>query len=877
MKKYIYLILICLMCFFLTSAIPIANAEEDNSFLSPTINTIYPEDIIDYADLIDVTYVTTNNYYIAYTVNTNQLYITNATSKNTIKITDYNNIMDIKFVQNNQLLVVDYNKVNSTGNIYSIKITENDDIQHQKINGININNLKFIDFYTKNDIVYIGLIKSEMFEFYKLKNNTTILSAEKQHHYELENLLADNNHNITLKNFAINDTHHYISYINSDDETRIIYEKNNIPDSNQITPKEMLKLESETTSLMKSIIIGSENYLLVLNNKILYLLSNSDFTNPLCQSSSTTKLDFTDIDIYNNNVYSYDKSLKAIESFNIEYNPYKIEMNKTLIASKSKDLGRFNSVSDICIQGDSIFVSDTKNDRIQIIGTSIIEQIKTDVDSNPHSLVLDSDQNIYIVTEDAINNKSTIVKYGINDNNEYTPKRNYASSTLLPLGLIADTTITTNNKIFLIDYTYNQLLTITDSGLSRVSSLNNIFISNSDTKLEYIKDLDLFVVLNTSSQNKTSLYLLNLNPKENEDVLLNQIELDCSEITSDLSGVYALCGNQIKFIKIIDKSLKVSEKYYQSSEYLKLTTISYDIASAKLYGFNSAKQCIVYIDSDISCKTFNFSNINNSDLVPASQMPIAINISNNAIIYEKPYNIGKAYRNITKCIGIELVDNYYRVLFNYNNNLVEGFIENTTTNISIIPFNSQSKIKVLITNLEASVFQYPSLLPYNNTPLKITTIPIKTPIYVSNEKFPVSIDGIDFYLYEVNGKIGFIFNANIILSDESNIVPLNTNNATIKAIEKEKVELLLEDKTTILLELDNNTRIYVENYDKNNKYTKIIYKDDNLTTYEGYIETKYIQMDKLDNHKVVLIIIIILSIIILIVITTTYIIIKKKK
>jgi dsDNA-specific endonuclease/ATPase MutS2 len=48
-------------------------------------------------------------------------------------------------------------------------------------------------------------------------------------------------------------------------------------------------------------------------------------------------------------------------------------------------------------------------------------------------------------------------------------------------------------------------------------------------------------------------------------------------------------------------------------------------------------------------------------------------------------------------------------------------------------------------------------------------------------------------------------------------------------------------------------------------------------TKEGYIETKYIQMDDLDNNQIALIIIRIISILLLIVIVITYIVIKKKR
>ena len=82
------------------------------------------------------------------------------------------------------------------------------------------------------------------------------------------------------------------------------------------------------------------------------------------------------------------------------------------------------------------------------------------------------------------------------------------------------------------------------------------------------------------------------------------------------------------------------------------------------------------------------------------------------------------------------------------------------------------------------------------------------------------------------------------------------NNVTY---EKFKKLLKIKSVKTICLsnKFNNNDRIYVESYDKHQEYTQIIYKDENLNTIKGYIKTDYIEMDKLDNTKIILIIIII--------------------
>ena len=86
-----------------------------------------------------------------------------------------------------------------------------------------------------------------------------------------------------------------------------------------------------------------------------------------------------------------------------------------------------------------------------------------------------------------------------------------------------------------------------------------------------------------------------------------------------------------------------------------------------------------------------------------------------------------------------------------------------------------------------------------------------------------------------------------------------------------------EDKTQILATLSNNERVYVSNYNKDNEYSLVKYKTEDLNTIIGYVKTDYIEMDEIDNNKILLITITIVSALILCIIITTYIIIKKKK
>ena len=131
-------------------------------------------------------------------------------------------------------------------------------------------------------------------------------------------------------------------------------------------------------------------------------------------------------------------------------------------------------------------------------------------------------------------------------------------------------------------------------------------------------------------------------------------------------------------------------------------------------------------------------------------------------------------------------------------------------------------------------------------------------------------------MYQFNNSIGFIFGADVVKSDNKTIKNLNTENASVNSIGSDSTTLYDFDKQTILKTLENHTRIYVENYDKKQTYTKVIYKDVNLNTIEGYVLTKDIKMDKLDNSQLILILVIVISLVLLASIIVTFVIIKKR-
>ena len=227
---------------------------------------------------------------------------------------------------------------------------------------------------------------------------------------------------------------------------------------------------------------------------------------------------------------------------------------------------------------------------------------------------------------------------------------------------------------------------------------------------------------------------------------------------------------------------------------------------------------------------------------------------------------------ITQAIGIEEFDDFYRILFNNNNELQSGFVPKS--NIEIVNY-TYNPINVITTNQIVPIYKYPTLLKLNNTRLIVGNLSINNEITLSYV-YPISLDNKTFYMYQFNNSIGFIFGADVVKSDNKTIKNLNTENASVNSIGSDSTTLYDFDKQTILKTLENHTRIYVENYDKKQTYTKVIYKDVNLNTIEGYVLTKDIKMDKLDNSQLILILVIVISLVLLASIIVTFVIIKKR-
>lgn len=868
MKKWLSLILILISFVFVGNSTIFSRAEEINNELK--ISTLYPENVLHYQNLENIKNIAVNDKYIAYNLSNNSnLLLLNKTTKNLIEVTNNESIFDFKFVSENQLVLITRtntypgipNNWSWSINIITIEATDQTTINY--INGLSLTNkIEHIDIFSNNNKILIGYISSHTtpnntFNLYEIEliNNTPSTPVQKDT-YSCEQLN-------TAKNLVIADNQLYVVFTNSDSQPRLL---SRTYGSNTLSTKDIIS----NIQLLDYYSYNSSKYLVAFTLENLRLLPLNDIDD---NTTTLTELAVSDIDIYDGTIYLAETNEKSIASYIITTDNNQniiLEKDNVLVASNSDALGRFNSVNDIFVQGNTLYISDTKNNRIQIIENNKVTQINDLlVDSQPHAVQIDTDKNIYFV-EKTSTATSNIAKYSLTNNQEYNRVFNYSTSTAGNLGLVSDCTITTNNELFLLDYTNNQLLSLNlQTGLQ--PKLNFEFTLTEFSQIEYIRELNQLAVLNNNVIHLIDIEKLNTATNSIIDTLAVG---NCADITTGLSSVIALCDSQIKCINIIDGVMHTNANSLDIDNFSQLSNINYNIATNQIFAFNSTRQAIEYFDYSVDGEILEFDNLIDNEALTIS--PLALTVLNNAIIYDQPYNIGNQHTGINNCIGIELFSNtYYRVLFKNGNSLGIGFINKNNTQIT--PHNTTSKINVITTNLKVPVYKYPTILKHNNQAIINEYIPINTVLNISSKCFPVTIDEKLFYAYENNGTIGYIFNADVILNDNSNITALYNNNATIKVIGEDTVYIYDEDKTTILATISNDDRISVENYDKNSEYTLVHFKTDKLTTITGYVKTDYIEMDEIDNNKIVLIIVIILSIVILVVIIVSYIIIKKKK
>lgn len=880
MKKFIVATFILLFGLFFApnNIIALAETVDQNDIM---VETIYTDDILDYKNLDGISHIAINENYIAYSTSSSTVTLFDKEEKTYIQNNTFVDILSINFVKN-KLLVADKN------GIYILET--NNFASKTPLFGITFTtNIKAVDVYVDSNLVYVGYIDGSAFTL----NEYTLALEPKENPIKT---VSSNKLNFTT-DIAINNKNAYIICENSSVTTlfKLDYEKDNAP---------VEKIDNRPFTKIDTFYFDSQEYVIIFGLENLFLYNGSYLSNsqaPIYSRSddpiSNVRLQISNFDYYNNKIYVADRQNNGkIQEYYIEQESknenitYKLNSNNILICSKNSDKGRFDGASGIIASGSNIIVSDKGNDSIHIIDT--IQNTTTYIESktsdnkklftNPSSPTLDEDLNLYFVSTD--DNNSSIIKYNpkiSNNETKYEFAKSYNSISSVELGAISSIS-SYKNVVYALDYENSKLLVITQNGIQEKCQLD--FKTDANSIIVCLKSSSNLVVYS-----KQKLYLLS-----NAGEIIDSVDTnEFSSLTCDYNHIYGLYNNTIQIFKVQENSDTMTLEFTQidgveSNKLTAINSIYFDIAKRTMFGFDAERECMIKFAFTKVNPPFTLENIEST--TPLSTDPVALKLKatrnvawstqkTTQVIFEYPNQIGTPYNidgSISECIGIEETDNEYRVLFKNNGVLTTGYINKQNVDKVNI---SASQTNVITINKIVPIYKYPTLLKYNGSIIKIGELDHKTVFNVSG-KYPISIDDKTFYKYEFNGQVGYIFNADIVKNDNKVISKVQSNNATIKAIGTEKISLFKsdnEDENEEILELKNGDRVYVQEYSKDSKYTKVIYTDKNQKSTEGYILTEYLDMDKLDDTKIILIIVICVSVVLLGVVVASYIVIKKKK
>lgn len=875
MKKFYFTLIILISCFcgtiFATpSFFSLADTQSLNFQLVNADNNIH------YANLTNIRQlaVNTDGYY--YNCSTSTInYYTTSTRLNKELDYAFNNIQDI-FCYNDYLLVVDKDTDNKNELLIFDSLNQ---ITHLK-NNVTLPNFNKFDFYSTNNKLYIGLITSENNYFYLYTFDENLNQIVNPY------VFNDNTKYSNIAFITINDSKAYIIGGATTGVVNNIYCLTYL--SNEVVS---IAFRPSGISSVKFFKYNGNDYLLTNNadinvsnlisdngndneGKIEYTLTHENILSWTAFTKGKINSP-TDIYIYNNNFYVADSGNKDIQQFSLTSSTeISIICNSVCLASSGGDIGRLNGVNNILVKDDNqIIISDSLNNRIQIWddNNSSINDFcnASNTSPNPKAVLQDENQNIYIIADTNTGVNSELRIY--NSTYNLTKTINTISGGT-SVGRISSACMDKNNLVVAINYSTNKIITYSlSSSLEYFRQIDSPILDtfNQNTKISYIEKSNSYILYNDDT-----FYLLNASFERVSSLVVASV----IDYTTDFNNtIYAIKNSSLLTFDINNNNI-TNTTTLTDSKFQNITEIGINKASRKLYFYNN-NLCCIYSFNDYIEKV----DCNNPCSVETSSYTNSLTncgIINNCYIYDLPYQLGESYQilantNIIVLGTFEDDSNYTYVLYNNNSTLKSGYIK--TSLILSRTMDSQS-LNFITTNKSVKIFKYPTILKYNNSLITCGTLPINTKL-TSIGKYPLNIDGKDFYVFNNNGRYFYIFNADLVINNNTEITNLLVHNAKVNILDGNNTIKVYEEEnaqSTVLNTLTNEYKIYVEQYDRNTNLTKIKYMIDEIE-YSGYIETKYVSLNSVTPLQYTSIILLSVAVVLLGVLITIYICTNKKK
>lgn len=753
----------------------------------------------------------------SFAVNNNSIYLSNenfnvfnkTTKTNTIL--NYPNVTEIKQTENYVIF-----KSND-----SLKILKNN-IEVIVENLSNITCDKF-NAYEKNDVLYVSYTSNKTLTIVKVENNTIV-----------DKHITSINANSSFSAICLNNNYTYAILQTNSNYSFIKF-------NNQTVSQTSLSFSYPNCSGLELLETENETYFVLtayLNQTLIILQEDNTELVTACQKNilgikgASVALgelaSITDVKTYNGLVYVADTISKAIQSFKVnetELEPVAIEM-----ASASLEKGYFNNANDVTLVNDNtILVADTKNNRLQKF-----------VDGN--IIVTDTFSGATIENPLFYTTNNNIDYYYYYD--EYLIKYNETSTEKINIGSdVSDLKVDENENIYYIDYATCALKIINAGSKIPEILVNNLNIDNL-SNLEILNN-------NTVAINYNKLiYLIDLEQKQ----LIQTLNLNenIQSISSDYyNNLYALTSSGIIKINNNNNTLTIGEILsYNTSN---LNQIVINKIDGCIYAYNKANNNIIKItNSNFVNNLQDFKHSVTTENFEAKTTIVTTGVvKNDCYISNYPHNTNPSIKltNETNVFVLDEVENSYHIMYNNNNTIKYGYI--AKNNLTIVNKQINEPTTVIVINKNTKLYKLPTFLcDENNLNFYYTSTQLHEHLEAVNLELS-TIDNSQYFAVKYNNKILYVNASDITLFDTEEIKSLPDLNAQIITTENKTIHLLSAptDKSLSILELSNNQKVHIENFDASKKYTYVTVITEDKKQIAGYVETKHIVLIQ-DNPNI---------------------------
>ena len=779
----------------------------------------------------------------SFAVNNNSVYLSNdsfsvfnkTTKTNTIL--NYPNVTEIKQTENYIIF-----KSND-----SLKILKN----NNEVLVENLSNITCDKFnaYEKNNNLYVSYTVNKTLNIVKIENNTIV-----------------DKHNTTINSdssfaaICLNDAYTY-AVLKTNSNFSFVKFNNQTVTQTALTfsyPNcsglELLETETETYFVLTAY-LNQTLIILKEDNTDLVTACKKDILGINGPSVALGELaSIADVKTYKGLIYVADTTSKAIQSFKINetvLEPVAIEM-----ASASIENGYFNSANDFKLVNDNtILIADTKNNRLQKI----------------------VDNNITVIDKFSGNTIEKPLFYTTNNNvdfyyhyDEYLVRYNDTTTERITIGSdVSDLKIDEKENIYFVDYA-NCTLEVIKAG----SKLPEIIINN--LNIDNLSNLELLNNNTAAIHYNTVIYLIDLTQTQIIQTLnLNE---NIKSITSDYyNNLYALTNSGIIKVKNTNNTLTIGE--ILSYNTANLTQIEINKINGSIYAYNKVNNNIIKITNETFVNNLaNFEHfVTTENYQPCSTIVTTGTVNTNCYISDYPYNTNPSTKllNNTNVFVMGEVGNSYYIMYNSNNTIKYGYI--LKSNLTILNKEINTPTTVIVINKNTKLYKLPTFLCDSND---LNFCYASTQLHEQLDAVNLELSTIDnsqYYAVRYDNKILYVNASDVTLYETDEIKSLPDLNAEIITTENKVVHLLSAptDKSLSVLELSNNQKVYIENFDASKKYTYVTVVTEDKKQIAGYVETKHIRL--IQNNPNMTSAYILLGVSILIAIASVVVYVKYKK